>query len=506
MPPDFTRHQLKVKDEGRRVNAISAKSFLLPPPSFHLLSHQFQNPFFRRLGYITWLVMLAMALVFFRERAFFMDAGFQLFNLINEEHFQLYHYRFVTGIPQIIPLILVKTGAPLSVVAMSFSASYILFFLLVYHLLVRYLKNDFLGWVLVGLFTFISLDTFYHMQSEFYLGLALLLLSFGVVLRWAEMGQDDRKKNQKTMALPLAALLVTVGFSHKLSLVFFGFLWAFFWLSKKEIRKWWYYAFLVFFLAVAAVKSIYFTNWYEAAKQADFQNNLNQYFPHLHTLPSNLVFLKRCILYYYMLPILLGVVSVFYFWKKSWLKLLMVWGGTLGFLLLYNISDPTAAFRFYSEVTYLPLIIFVAVPLFFDVLPYFEKIKWLPYLLAGTIVFRLTVIVFNHHVFENKFTWIERKLEEGKTLGTNRLLMLSADAPQDTLLMEWGTPFSAMHLSALKNPKAAATILVKPNFDWYKDKMERTDVFFSYFDKILEKKELNRRYYDMTDGKYILIK
>ena len=308
--------------------------------------------------------MLVMALVFYKERAFFMDAGFQLFNLINEEAIQVYHYRFITGLPQVLSYFLLKLGAPLWVLGMSFSASYILIFLLVYHLLVQYLKNDFLGWVLIFLFTLIAFDTFYHLQSEFYLGLALLLLSFGLVLRFPDM-------KEKWLFVVLLPLLVTVGFSHKLSLIFFVFLWAFFGLGSRQLRHWRYALFLAIFLAVAAAKTIWFTNWYEAAKQVDFQNNWDRYFPNFHTLPSNFVFLKRCLLYYYMLPFLLLAVSVFYVWKKRWLKLSMMWAFSLGFLMLYNISDPPAAYRFYSEVTYLPLSIFVAVPFLFDVVPVF---------------------------------------------------------------------------------------------------------------------------------------
>ena len=74
--------------------------------------------------------------------------------------------------------------------------------------------------------------------------------------------------------------------------------------------------YLLGFFAIAAFKSIYFTNWYEAAKQVDFKNHLLEYFPNFHTLPSNMVFLKRCIHYYYMLPVLLFIVTIFYISKK----------------------------------------------------------------------------------------------------------------------------------------------------------------------------------------------
>ncbi len=434
-----------------------------------------------------------MALVFYQERAFFMDAGFQLFNMINEGSIQIYHYRFVTGLPQMLPYMLLKMEAPLWVLGMAFSASYILFFLLVYHLLVRYLRNEFLGWTLIFLFTLISFDTFYHIQSEFYLGLALLLLSFGMVLRFPGL--------KEIWILPvLLPLLLAIGFSHKLSLVFFLFLWVFFWLSKKELRHSRYVIFLAAFLVIAAIKSIYFTDWYEAAKQVDFQNHLAEYFPNFHTLPSNTVFLKRCLYYYYMLPLLLSAVSVFYLYDKKWMKLALTWAFFIGFLMLYNISDTTAKTRFYSEVSYLPLSIIVAVPFLFDLVPFLiKKTNWMPAFFATLMLLRLSSIAWNHQTFERNFTWIKDQLEHSET---NRFLMKKEKVPMDTVLMVWGVPFTAMHLSSLNSPKEAKTLLIMPDFDWYADKMDSTDLFFSPFHKTFDNGELNNKYYDMEKGKY----
>lgn len=445
--------------------------------------------------------MLVLSLVFYKERAFFMDAGFQLFNLINEEAIQIYHYRFVTGIPQILPYFLLKLGAPLWTLAMGFSAAYILFHLLVYHLLVKYLKNDLLGWVLIFLFTLISFDTFYHMQSEFYIGLSLLLLTFGIVLYDPAL----RKGWQWALMLPL---MVSVGFSHKLSLIFFLFLWLFFGLKIKGLKHWRYLSFLGAFVVIAAVKSVYFTNWYEAAKQIDFRNNWETYFPNFHTIPANLIFLKRCLLYYYMLPLLLLAVSVFYFMKKEWLKPGLMWAFSLGFLLLYNISDPQAQYRFYSEVTYLPLSIFVAVPFLFDVVPAFQHKKIGRYtggLFAGLMVLRLATIAWNHQTFDRLFHWIETETERSEVLSTNRFLLKKENAPMDTVIMEWGVPFTAMHLSAMKNPQAARTLLILPDFEKYRDLLGEDHYFLSPF-KAIEIEDLNEKYYDPGPGRYVEIK
>ncbi len=448
---------------------------------------------YRKIGYATWLVLFVLSLVFYRERAFFMDAGFQLFNLINEGEIQVYHYRFVTAVPQVVPFLLMKTGAPLWALAMGFSAAYLLFYFAIWHVLVRHLRQDALGWALIALATLMTFDGFYHIQSEFNLGLALLLLAFGVVLRNARIDAAW----QWAALLPLAA---TIGFSHKLSIIFTVFLWVFFFLKDKEIRHWRYCAVLGVFTVATATKSAFFTNWYEAAKQAEFAVNLETYFPKLWAIPANAVFFERCFQYYYLLPMLLVAVSVHYVSKKQWLKLGLVWSFSLGYLLLYNIADPQAQYRFYSEVSYLPLSIFVAVPFFFDVLGNFDEKnkRWLPYLIATVLLLRLASIAWNHRTVAAQFAWIEQKMERSG----NRFLLPENQAPLDTVLMTWGVPFTTMHLSALESPDSAKTLLILPDFQWFEDKMERDDVFFSPFHKVLELGDLNGRYYRPMLGSY----
>lgn len=460
----------------------------------------------RKIGNIVWALLFVLSFVFYKERAFFMDAGFQLFNLINEQKIQVYHYRFVTAVPQVVPFLLMKMGAPLWALGMGFSATYVLFYFSVWHFLVRYLRCDALGWVLLSLATLMTFDGFYHIQSEFNLGLSLLLLAFGVVLRNARLDAAW----QWVVLVPLA---VTVGFSHKLSIIFTVFLWVFMWLKIKELRHWRYGLVLGIFMVATAIKSAFFTNWYEAAKQQEFAVNLGTYLPKLWAIPSNLVFAERCLQYYYMLPLLLGMVSVFYLRKKEWLKLGLVWSFSLGYLLLYNISDPKSLTRFYSEVSYLPLSIFVAVPLFFDLLPsknagrvnanagrVHNPASVVP-IIAAVLLLRLATIAWNHSTVAGQYAWIEKQVSRSG----NRFLLPLDQVPMDTVLLDWGVPFTAMHLTTLESPDSAKTLLLLPDFQWFEGEMGREDVFFSPFHKVLKKGDLNQQYYRLQPGRYELI-
>ncbi len=464
-----------------------------------------QYPIPSSIGYLTWAVLLALSLLFYRERAFFMDAGFQLFNLINEGKIQVYHYRFVTAVPQVVPFLLMKMGAPLWALGMGFSAAYILFYFSVWVALVRWLRQEVLGWVLLSLLLLMTFDGFYHIQSEFNLGLALLLLAFGVVLRNARLDAIW----QWALLMPLAA---TVGFSHKLSIIFVVFLWVFMFLNIKELRHWRYGLLLGVFLLVTAFKSVFFTNWYEAAKQEEFAVNLGMYWYKLWAIPANLVFAERCLHYYYLLPLLLAIVTLFYLKRRQWLKLGLVWSFSLGYLLLYNIADPQSQYRFYAEVSLLPLSIFVAVPFFIDVLPgarlqatAFRKFvtfgKLWPATLLAILALRLATIAWNHSTVAGQFAWIKKQVNRPG----NRFLLPENQAPLDTVLMTWGVPFTAMHLSALESPDSAKTLLILPDFQWFEKEMDRDDVFFSPFHKVLKKSELNQDYYRLKSGRYLML-
>ena len=87
--------------------------------------YQFSSPYFRWLGYAIWFIMAVMSIVFYKERATFMDGGFQLFELINSEEFGIYHYRLSNPLTQILALAAIKMNLSLKMVMIAYSVNFI---------------------------------------------------------------------------------------------------------------------------------------------------------------------------------------------------------------------------------------------------------------------------------------------------------------------------------------------------------------------------------------------
>ncbi len=455
-------------------------------------SEGFALPLPRWLAWAFWGVYLLFCLLFYQERTLFLDGAFQLFHLVNEQAVQVYHYRFVTALPQLLPYLAVKLQSPLSGVMLLYSLSYGLFFLSVFWMVFQRWKNEALGWTLIFYLALLGLDTFYHIQSEYYLGIALLVLVFALVLRHPDL---------PWRVFPLLGLLlVTIAFAHKLTFVFFLFLWGYFGLQFSTLRHRRYLVLLLFMGAIVVVKSVFFTNWYEVMKQEDFNRHLEAYWPHLHTLPAHRLFLKRLLHHYGLWALFLGLVSVFYLYRRRILKLVWVWGTAVGYLLLYHVADPMSPYRFYAEVSYLPLALLVAVPLFFEVLPQYG-VRWWGWVLAGVLVWRLWAIGANHQTFERRTQWALQQLSSLPPDEYCGLVLPKEGTPTDTLIMEWGLPFSTLLKTSLLHPDSARSLLVTDNWQRFQKHRQDSLHLLTPF-KPIPKADLNPSYFRMPRRPY----
>lgn len=465
-------------------------------PDTHLLpdSFQFSSPWPRRWGHLVMACLLIMSICLYKERTLILDIAYQTFLMLVEGHPQVMVNRFGVVLIQSLPLLGMALHLSLKVILILYSAAFPLLFWLFYWLITKVLRNDYLGWALVFLYTLIVFDAFYWATSEQQQALGLLLVVFAFVLRYPAL---DRWWMLGVGILAVPAL----AYYHPLIFIPFFFLWGYGYLCFPALRHRRFLGLGVWMVLVLIIKSKFSGNWYDNQKYSDFFNNLKRYFPNYWDLPSNGKFLEGCLQYWYFLPILALAVSIYYFRQKYWWRWALAVAFCFGHLFLLHIGSPNTTYRFYAEVNYMPLVIYFAVPFMLEVLPSLRGKTWWR-LLPIIAVFRLVVIWQHHQPFTERWQWLATQMETWKQqYGGQRFYLPLDQAPQDTLLMTWGTPYETLLLTALKHPDSAATLLILPEPGTHQPAMDSDDFFATEF-KDWPLATIRSPYFTLKPGKY----
>lgn len=440
------------------------------------------------------IALVLLAAVFYRERAWLLDIAFQTFLMINEGSVQVMVSRFGAALVQLLPLLAIKLEAPVALVSLLYSISFPLLFLGFYAFTVRVLRNDRLGWAIVLLYTLIVYDSFYWATSEQQQGLGAVLVFYAYWLRYP-------RQERPWMWAVSAFGVVALAYYHPLTFISFYFLWAYFGLHFKERllgRAYWLMA--GFMALVLGVKSWLSANWYDTAKYSSFSDNLLAYFPNYFDLPAHAKFLENALTIWYGFPLFLLALTVFYAYRKMWWKLALVWLTCFGYLMLLHIGAPQSTYRFYVEVNYMALSIFVGVPFLFDIAPLLRE-RSLLLLFGGLLLLRLGTIAAHHKPFQARWQWIARTLAEQEE-GRDRFYLTEKEAPMDTLLMSWGLPYESLIISAAgQGGTGLKTLLIHPDMQPFEADLQSDTVFITPF-KTYSMEELNTAYFPLGRARY----
>ena len=457
--------------------------------------YQFKSPLFKWVGYVCLGLLVILAAMFYQERSLFIDIAYQTFLMIKDGTVQVQVYRFGSAIVQVLPLLAIKLGLPLKVVLLFYSLSFTLLFLIFYWIIVRVLRNDYMGWVLVFLFTLMVYDAFYWATSEYQQGLAFLLVVFAFVLRYPKLDSWQ----QWVLLVPFT---VALAYYHPLVFIIFLFLWVFFLLRNSDLRHWRYWALLGTMFLVVGFKSKFSGNWYDDNKYRIFFDNLTKHFPNYFAFESHQKFLEDVVQHWYLLPIFLLIIGIWYIRKRAWLKLGWILAFSFGYLMLLHISSPTATYRFYAEVNYMPLSIVVMIPFIFDIAPKIKKERLVLFLFGGIVLLRLITISLNHKPYTQRLTWIKSQLEQNASAESNRLLYELDEKTRDTLLMTWGVAYESLLISAMEDPDSARTLVILPKGKRYDQALQSDTLFVT---ELIEYsiEEVDGKYYRLGDKAYL---
>lgn len=319
----------------------------------------------------------------------------------------------------------------------------------IYAICAKVLKQN--QWALVMLLFSVGMvtDTFYWIQSEFPQGIAFTILFFAA---W------NNYKTPQLSGIALAVfflMLLTVAFFHPLLLIVFLFLMGFTYLSNKEaINQPLAIASLVFVFVILFFKTLVLTAQYEAQAMGGLRNFFTL-FPNYFTIASNKNFIISLFTDFYFLAVGWGILVWFYVKQKEHLKLIFVGIFWVGYLGLINVSYAHGAEPFYIENLYLPLSLFLIVPIVFDVLPTL-KVKYQLGIIGAILLLRVVHIGFNHQPYTERLDW-QRQFMQQQT--TEKVLVADTKVSMDSLWMSWGSVYEFWLLSTIETGQTASILI-----------------------------------------------
>lgn len=446
------------------------------------------------LGTAVYAALAVLAAVFYLERMVFADMGFQTFHILRTGSLQIQSGRFGAACTQVFPWLAQMSGMSLKGVLLTYSLGHVLYYFTVFLLVTLVFKQWRWGLVLMLTSTLMTTHTFYWL-SEMPQGLAFLIL----LLAWLQNRESLYTVRWWQYPLLIAAS-VTAFYFHPLILYALLFCGLFFIVEKgrQPGQRALYTLVISVFLLIAFVKyKVLKLDWYDAMsleRAAAFR----ELWPHWLDIQSNRDFAAWCMRDYYLIPIAVLLNGAFYIRKRDWLKAGLAVLFPAAYILVVNVPFHGGDKQFYLENLYLPLSLFAAVPLIFDVLP-----GWLPHrrmllVLAGIAALRMVHIGFAHRSWTDRLQWEQAFLDRTAGLPHRKLVLSEQQAPMDTLVFSWGTSTEFLMLSALKHPDSTRCMIVDASPERFDTLLAKPRLFLGAF-RNYSFDDLPTRYFNLKD-------
>jgi hypothetical protein len=435
-----------------------------------LLPKQYATRWPVRLGLVTMLVLLVFAWHFYMERAAYYDLAYHVFIYLKTKSLFVQNRRFVAIVTQWPTLMAVRAGLPLDQVLRLYSVVFVGYYLTVFLLCAYWMRNEQVALVVALLFVLLASRTFYWAQSELPQALASMLLFYAGIGRQVPV-------RLRTSTLALAALVPVFIFGHPLCVIPFLFIWAYDWALNRRFRDWGYYGLLVLALGTYKLRAMLTPPGSYEATHMTFTPNLIKYFPNYLTLSSFDNFWRLCATSLIALPLALVALTIFYIRQKdwlAWLRLALVWAFVVGYVFIVNISNPDYTDETYLENLYLPLTLFIAIPLALELLPALER-RWqgrgptvVAGLLAVVLALRLAVVWHAHIPYTAYQQWMSKLLNYTSKYPERKFLMWPDNVDPYRLRAGWpwwASASEAIMVSARQNPDSAQTLRIGWDID-----------------------------------------
>jgi hypothetical protein len=154
--------------------------------------------------------------------------------------------------------------------------------------------------------------------------------------------------------------------------------------------------------------------------------------------------------------------------------------------------------QFHIESFYLPLSVFVILPLVFDVFPLIKKTPIALSLLGVILTVRLVHIGLLHQPYTERLAYQNQILDQVEQMDNKKLILDQKEIALDTLIMTWGSSYEFWLLSSIRNPTSPRSIVIDEDparFDWA---LGNNNTFFTEWGNY-PYAELPKAYFNFTD-------
>lgn len=380
----------------------------------------------------------------------FLDASYHLFYILKDGTLAIQHNRYGAAVSQLFPLLGYKMSLSLQACAMLYSSGFIIYYMACYWVCGSVLKQYRLALCLLLFNTLFVTDTFYWIPSELPQGVALLTVMFALLTG------IDPNKNKPAIFLLLPVIAVSV-FFHALLVIPAVFITLYFAINRNGItHKPLYFIGSFCFLLCYFLKQQYFVTGYESHAMKG-SNHMWDLFPNWINLTTNRIFLKKCFGNFIWIPACSLLISAVYIKNRRWLSLLLFGAFMGGYILLVNTTYPHGGTPdFYIENLYLPLGVFLAIPLVYDVLPQLPNIKMAYLLVILILSVALIRICVKGDTYAERLAWKRSYMTNNKG---KKLIVAASPQMVDTLIMPWGTPYEFWLLSTIETGKTESIFI-----------------------------------------------
>lgn len=441
-------------------------------------------------------VLFLMSIFFYKERIFFSDAAYILFNIINTKSLYIQEHRYGSVITQVVPYLGEKLHLPLKAIVIGYAVSFNLFYLLVVAILYRCRQYAFA--LLTGFFYLLLISSSYFwICNEINQAVAWMFLMFGLTLY-----HGNKKTNLLTLALVFTPLALTTIYTHLVVVIPTVFIWVYLILEKKN---WPFTKRDTLVLSSILVLAIVI-KYVDANARAQSYDSM-----HLHGIrtlslsdiiaafdtPVISVFLSNCLTNYWLAVIVFvcGIVALFrnkQVWPAIWTII-----SVLGYFILMGIvyGDLDEHFQqFHIESEWASIGILTAMGFVFSFLPSL-KTKYALLIVALIFMVRIGYICSASRPFTLRNRVNLELADKAKKKGINKLALINDSGLMSINMLYWGLPYEILMQSAIKGETPQQTLFFVNNDDKKtKEAVSNTNGFYNSF-ILLGAQDMNTFYF-----------